>query len=264
MFRSVSNSVRTRKFLLGAFTLALACVLAACAGRADTSAGSAPSRTSQDASQPEISPSSSLSPTPIGTRPAVTPTASHSHPSGKPKPTPLGTPGQFVFPVVGTVGYAHTHHDYPATDIIAACGDTVRAVTSGVVLDVTRVDTYKRSVNAGATRGGLSVSIKGDDGVRYYGSHMELINKNIQPGVRVKVGQSLGKVGRTGDAGACHLHFGISPACPGMSDWWTRRGAVYPWSYLDSWRKGGDKSPVSEVTAWHKKYGCPTKPLVDP
>src|SRR5215475_10632731 len=179
---------------------------------------------------PSPAPSSTLSASPAAT-PTTTPTPSASK-------TKVGTPGVFVFPVVGTYSYAHTHHDYPATDIMTACGNTVRAVTSGVILEVTRVDRWQASVNAGATRGGLSVSIKGDDGVRYYGSHLESINKNIQPGVRVTAGEPLGKVGRTGDASVCHLHFGISPVCRGTGDWWIQRGMVWPWPYLDSWRTG--------------------------
>ena len=185
--------------------------------------------------------------------------------TSKPKPPALvGTPGVFVFPVVGHYTYAHTHHDYPATDIMAACGSQVRAVTSGVILEVTRVDKWTASVNAGATRGGLSVSIKGDDGVRYYGSHFESINKNIQPGVRVTAGEPLGRVGETGDASACHLHFGLSPVCRGVGDWWIQRGVIWPWPYFDSWRSGGDKSPVAEIAAWLKKNGCPSHALVDP
>jgi murein DD-endopeptidase MepM/ murein hydrolase activator NlpD len=189
-------------------------------------------------------------------------------PTTGPKPVTatqnVGTPGVFVFPVVGKYSYAHVHHDYPATDIITACGNEVRAATSGVILEVTRVDHWKASVDAGATRGGLSVSIKGDDGLRYYGSHMEAINKNIQPGVRVTAGESLGKIGQTGDASACHLHFGISPICKGTGDWWIQRGVVWPWPYLDSWRSGGHKSPVAEIKTWQNKHGCPTKPLTDP
>jgi murein DD-endopeptidase MepM/ murein hydrolase activator NlpD len=170
----------------------------------------------------------------------------------------------FVFPVAGHYAYARVHHDYPATDILAACGSPVRATTSGVVLEVTRVDTWKASVDAGATRGGLSVSIRGDDGIRYYGSHLEFIYANIKPGVRVAAGQSLGKVGETGDATACHLHFGISPVCRSTGDWWIQRGVIWPWPYLDSWRTGGEKSPVAEITAWQRAHGCPTKPTVDP
>ena len=176
----------------------------------------------------------------------------------------LGTPGKFVFPVVGKVSYAHDHHDYPATDILTACGNEVRAVTSGVILEVNRVDKWKASVDAGATRGGLSFSIRGDDGIRYYGSHLEEINKNIQPGVRVTAGEAVGKIGETGDASACHLHFGLSPICKGTGDWWIQRGVIWPWSYLDSWRAGGEKSPVAAVHAWQQSHGCPTKPLTDP
>src|SRR5262245_4389151 len=62
-------------------------------------------------------------------------------PSGTPgdggSPSGTGGPGnphapksayRYAFPVVGKVGYGRDHHDYPATDIIAACGLTVRAV----------------------------------------------------------------------------------------------------------------------------------------
>jgi murein DD-endopeptidase MepM/ murein hydrolase activator NlpD len=210
-------------------------------------------------------------PVPIGNQASATPTPSVAA-SPKPSPTKSPTTGtasttrttKFVFPVVGNVSYAHVHHDYPATDIMAKCGSEVRATTSGLVLSVTRVDKWKASVNAGATRGGLSVSIKGDDGVRYYGSHLEAIAKYIEPGVRVAAGQELGKVGQTGDASACHLHFGISPVCKGDGDWWIQRGVIWPWKYLDSWRTGGDKSPVAEINAWKSKHGCPTHALVDP
>jgi peptidoglycan LD-endopeptidase LytH len=209
---------------------------------------------------PDFAQGTSPSPSSSG---SATPSPSAAQPSPSPSASPSSSE-QFVFPVVGTVSYARTHHDYPATDIMAKCGSTVRAATSGVILEVTRVDRWKRGVNAGATRGGLSVSIKGDDGVRYYGSHLEFINANIKPGVRVKAGQTLGKVGETGDASACHLHFGISPVCSGTGDWWIQRGVIWPWRYLDSWRRGGDKSPIGEVKAWQSKNGCPSHPTVDP
>jgi murein DD-endopeptidase MepM/ murein hydrolase activator NlpD len=201
---------------------------------------------------------------PLASTSSAVSTPATSPPATSPSKTPVGTPGTFVFPVVGKVSYGHVHHDYPATDILTACGNEVRAATSGVILEVSRVDKWKRSVDAGATRGGLSVSIKGDDGLRYYGSHLEAIAKNIQVGLRVTAGEPLGKVGETGDASACHLHFGISPVCKGTGDWWIQRGVIWPWSYLDSWRSGGDKSPVAAIKAWQTTHGCPTKPLVDP
>ena len=171
---------------------------------------------------------------------------------------------RYVFPVHGMNSYAHTHHDYPATDIIAACGTPVVAVTSGVVLEVTRVDRYNASANAGPTRGGLSVSLLGDDGVRYYGSHFSSVDATVVPGLRVAPGQPLGLVGRTGDAGACHLHFGISPPCSRTGDWWIQRGVIWPWPYLDAWRGARDQSPVAEITSWQAAHGCPVKPMVDP
>ena len=147
---------------------------------------------------------------------------------------------------------------------MAACGTVVVAAVNGVVLEVQAVDTWTAKANLGPTRGGLSVSILGDDGVRYYGSHFSSITSGITPGVRVTAGQQIALIGKSGDASACHMHFGISPPCARTGDWYNRRGLVYPWSYLDSWRAGGTKSPVAEVSTWQAKNGCPTKALVDP
>nr|WP_296067988.1 M23 family metallopeptidase [uncultured Actinoplanes sp.] len=193
-----------------------------------------------------------------------TPAASGSSPAAGAPASPSKAAVSYTFPVVGKSDYSREHHDYPATDILAACGSRVVAVTSGKVLAVTLVDRWKRSVNAGDTRGGLSVSILGDDGVRYYGSHLSAIDDSVRPGARVTGGRPIGKVGDTGDASACHLHFGISPPCDEQGDWYTQRGTVWPWRYLDSWRKGGHRSPVAEVTAWQHKHGCPRTATVDP
>jgi murein DD-endopeptidase MepM/ murein hydrolase activator NlpD len=191
--------------------------------------------------------------TPNDSAPPVVATPAPSPTTAAPKPA------HFVFPVAGNdVTYEHTHHDYPATDLIAPCGSTVRAVTDGVILEVNRVDTWNAKTDLGPDRGGLSVSLLGDDGVRYYGSHYRAINADIQPGVRVTAGQTLGQVGETGDASVCHLHFGISPPCARTGDWWIRRGEVWPWSFLDSWRKGGNLSPVTVVAQFTKEHGCPS------
>ena len=178
---------------------------------------------------------------------------------GKPLVKAAPKPAKYAFPVVGNSSYGRTHHDYPATDIMTACGHKFVAVTNGVVLNISAKDTWKRSVNAGATRGGLSVAIRGDDGVRYYGSHLSSIAAGIKIGVRVKMGQTLAKTGDTGDASACHLHFGISPPCSGQGDWWLQRGTIWPYPFLDSWKGGGAKSAVATVKAWQAKHGCSTK-----
>ena len=222
-----------------------------------------PSRTEGVASSNDLPPVTSAPVTPSAPAPPPSPSATAA-PTTKPAPTAKAKRATYAFPVIGHNSYAHTHHDYPATDIITNCGNRVVAVTTGTILVVTRVDRWTPSQNLGATRGGLSVSLLGDDGVRYYGSHLSAINPGINPGARVTTGQTLGRVGRTGDAGACHLHFGISPPCAKVGDWWIQRGTIYPWPYLDAWRKGQPKSAVAAVAAWHAKHGCPVKPLALP
>lgn len=162
-----------------------------------------------------------------------------------------------VFPVEGCkAGYGRTHHDYPASDIFAAKGCAVVSVTAGVVDEVTRRDRWSPKENDGATRGGLSVSVIGEDGVRYYYSHLSKLAADIAPGVTVDAGERLGKVGRTGSARGTspHLHFGLSwPTEPGA--WWIRRGMLAPAPYLDDWRDGRDRSPAEAIRALREERG---------
>ncbi|MEY3995009.1 MAG: hypothetical protein RL690_405 [Actinomycetota bacterium] len=163
----------------------------------------------------------------------------------------------YVFPVAGCeVNYARAHHDYAATDILSKAGCKFVAPINGVVDEVNRTDTWSGKTNLGIDRGGLYVSIIGEDGVRYYGSHLRSIPASIQPGVVVKAGRLLGAIGSTGSARgtAPHLHFGISWPTPAQT-WWVRRGEVLPWKYLDAWKAGKDLSPVKEVNARKLKVG---------
>jgi murein DD-endopeptidase MepM/ murein hydrolase activator NlpD len=163
----------------------------------------------------------------------------------------------YVFPVAGCeVNYARAHHDYAATDILAKAGCKFVAPINGVVDEVNRTDSWSGKTNLGIDRGGLYVSIIGEDGVRYYGSHLRSIPASIQPGVVVKAGRLLGAIGSTGSARgtAPHLHFGISWPTPPQT-WWVRRGEVLPWKYLDAWKAGKDLSPVKEVNARKLKVG---------
>jgi len=152
----------------------------------------------------------------------------------------------YVFPVHPTLNmtYSPVHHDYPATDIFCPIGYDYLAVTDGVVDYVCFKDEWTPSENIAATRGGLSIAFIGDDGVRYYGSHLSKIADGINVGVRVSAGQVLGQVGDTGNAKpeGPQLHFGMShPTTP--MDWKVRRGEVSPYPYLLQWEKGDVIAP---------------------
>jgi murein DD-endopeptidase MepM/ murein hydrolase activator NlpD len=171
--------------------------------------------------------------------------------------SPAQAAPNYVFPVVGCdYTYAKAHHDYPATDILAKAGCRYVAVTSGVIDEVNRVDSWSGKTNLGVDRGGLYVSFIGSDGVRYYASHLRTIPQSIQQGVEVKAGRLLGTVGATGSARGTkpHIHFGLSWSTPPQT-WWVRRGMVWPWKYLDAWKDGKDLSPAKEVEARRLKVG---------
>lgn len=190
---------------------------------------------------PAASPESTLSTPQQTLSPTATPSDSFS-----PQPT-TEPPCRYVFPLQpsGVAHYGPYHHDYPATDIFAPVGTAFVAVTDGVVDWVSRVDRWNSLVNDPATRGGLSVAIVGDDGIRYYGSHLRDVVPGIEPGLRVEAGTVLGHVDNSGDARGVptHLHFGIShPTTP--ADWRARRGEVSPYRYLNAWKTGRAWTPT--------------------
>jgi murein DD-endopeptidase MepM/ murein hydrolase activator NlpD len=196
----------------------------------------------------------STSAPPEAPEPTTSPSTSTESSSAAPtQPAPITTPPStaptiptYAFPIqpAAAADYPRSHHDYPAADIFAACGTAVVAPASGVVQEVTTVDLWNGRVDDPATRGGLSFSIVGDDGVRYYGSHVARLESTIVPGARVATGARIGDVGRTGNAAGtpCHLHFGISTPC-GPGDVLRRRGEFWPQPYLDDWADGGQNSP---------------------
>jgi murein DD-endopeptidase MepM/ murein hydrolase activator NlpD len=119
----------------------------------------------------------------------------------------------------------------------------------GAVLEVRTVDLYVRSADNPAYRGGRYIAILGRDGVRYYLAHLGSVAGGITPGGAVSAGEVVGVMGESGDASACHVHFGISPPCPGK-EWGVRRGVIWPQPYLDAWRHGQNATPKVEVSAW--------------
>jgi murein DD-endopeptidase MepM/ murein hydrolase activator NlpD len=168
-----------------------------------------------------------------------------------------GVAVRYRFPVGGCrARYGRSHHDYPAADMFTGRGCAFVAPVNGRVDEVSRRDLWDPARDRGADRGGRSVSVVAVDGVRYYGSHLEAVAPGIVPGARVRAGELLGRIGNSGSARvtAVHLHFAISwPTRPGI--WWVRRGMIQPAPYLDSWRAGGDLSPVRAVRAARAEAG---------
>jgi peptidoglycan LD-endopeptidase LytH len=215
--------------------------------------------TAQPTSAPTATPRPSATPAPTSTpRPTAAPTATET---ATPIPAATATPARaratppsttqaalhYVFPVrsEGKISYGRFHHDYPAADIFCPVGSQFVAPADGVIDFVSREDLWDPSTDDPEVRGGLSVAIVGDDGVRYYGSHLSQVADGIEPGVRVTAGQLLGLTGKSGNAEGtdAHLHFGISrPTTP--DDWQVRRGEIPPYEYLRAWQRGEDVTPI--------------------
>lgn len=207
---------------------------------------------------------------------------SSSSPGGSPDATPVPSPEQqaaeqppkgddpvrvpppklskftYTFPVRGcSTTYQRRLLTLPKTTIWAAKGCAFVAPVGGVVDEVNIKNRWKPSTDVGADREGRFVTILGDDGVRYLGGHLDSVADGIRPGVRVKAGRLLGRVGNSGNARdtAPNLYFAISWKA-GPSFWWVRRGMVEPWDYLDAWLSGNRTfSPKEETLALRAKVG---------
>lgn len=174
-----------------------------------------------------------------------------------PQYSATGTEMRYLFPVADCKStYSRYHHDYPAADIFTKEGCAFVSPIDGVITEVSRKDIWSGRENLGSTRGGKFVALLGDDGVRYYGSHLRNVAKGIVPGVRVVAGTKLGEIGSSGSARGTppHLHFGISwPTEDGI--WWVRRGIISPYPYLQSWENGEMRSPRKQVRRALLKMG---------
>ncbi|WP_188190143.1 M23 family metallopeptidase [Nonomuraea sp. SYSU D8015] len=214
-----------------------------------------------------VSAASPTTPTPTGT-PSVTATIPSPVPQSAEEPPkgddPVKVPPPklskytYTFPVKGCeTTYQRKLLVLPKTTIWAGQGCAFVAPIGGVVDEVNVNNRWKPSTDAGADREGRFVTIIGDDGVRYLGGHLDSVADGIEPGVRVKAGQLLGRVGRSGNARDTgpNLYFAISWKT-GPSFWWVRRGMVKPWDYLDAWRSGNRTlSPREETLALRAKLG---------
>ncbi|WP_410211019.1 M23 family metallopeptidase [Aquirhabdus sp.] len=133
--------------------------------------------------------------------------------------TPL--PSHLPIPVKGisadqltdTWGNARSHgRSHEGIDILSKRGTPVYSTTDGIV---SRISSY------GA--GGNAITVVGYALSQHYYAHLESFGK-YRIGDTVKVGDTLGYVGSTGNATTTHLHYGIylSP----------NRTAVNPYPYL--------------------------------
>lgn len=244
-------------------------VLTLLAVAALVSAGCGPSLSSSAGSaQPaSISPVAASEPATASTGASVAPAtnAAPAEPASTTGPAPTtgasgGAPPsatvadtvRHVFPAAGKpASYGPDHHDYPATDIFAACGSAAVSPVDGVIVHWRADDLYEPAADNPAYRGGRSAAVLGDDGVRYYLSHFESLEPGLGVGSRVDAGDRLGAVGRSGNADNvdCHIHFGLSPDCP-TREWGVRRGVIWPAPYLDDWRNARNTSPADEIRAW--------------
>lgn len=109
---------------------------------------------------------------------------------------PVAGPSRFVADFAVARGGGRRHD---GVDLVAPRGTPVVASVGGHIRD------------ASNRMGGLAYSLMGDDGVRYYGAHLDRLL--VRPG-RVELGQQIGTVGDSGNAlgGVTHLHFERHPA----------------------------------------------------
>jgi peptidoglycan LD-endopeptidase LytH len=153
-----------------------------------------------------------------------------------------GSELEYSFPVqpVDEIAFSKGGHHYRGIDIFGKRGTIFVAPVSGVIEAIQRNDEWNKKTNDPEKKGGRWVSLLGDDGIRYYGSHLESVSDQVCVGQRVKSGDVLGYLGNSGNARGTpnHLHFGISYASTPYS-WKTRRGEIEPYHFLECILKKG-------------------------
>ena len=139
-------------------------------------------------------------PTPQPTRAAAQKRVSRSRSVAPAQPAE--TTGGYACPVAGRHSFSDTWGEarsggrrHQGTDVMAAYGTPVAAVTSGVVR------------TAYSSAGGISLYLDGNDGVQYFYAHNS--RNSVRSGQRVKAGEIIAAVGTSGNApdGAPHVHF---------------------------------------------------------
>ena len=132
----------------------------------------------------------------------------------------------YAFPLRGShtfgdgFGAPRSGHTHQGQDIMASCGTTIVAARGGTV---------KKNAYQSAAGNYLVITSDGT-GQDFVYMHMPHLSKK-QEGQHVYTGQQIGKVGQTGDATACHLHFEMWTS-PG---WYSGGHAFDARPSLDRW-----------------------------
>ena len=118
-----------------------------------------------------------------------------------------------VWPVPGHTALSQGYHSNSAIDISdgSIAGATIVAAFSGTV-KTKYTCTQQHHGSSGDCGGfGTGLIILGDDNRQYVYAHMQggSIPSNVYVGARVNAGQTIGRVGTTGNSSGYHLHFGI-------------------------------------------------------
>jgi murein DD-endopeptidase MepM/ murein hydrolase activator NlpD len=149
------------------------------------------------------------------------------------------TLGGYVFPVYGTAAFGDSfgasrpnvsggwHH---GEDIVAPLGTPLLAVADGTLFSIGWNDI-----------GGWRLWLRDDAGNEFYYAHLSAYSSLARNGQRVRAGDVIGFVGRSGDADASipHLHFEIHPADLLELGY---DGVVAPYPFLVAWRRAEDVS----------------------
>lgn len=138
--------------------------------------------------------------------------------------------------------FVPTFHLHVGTDLFAACGTPARSPADGTL----------KLAQGGS--GGLAAYVYQPNGTYYYLAHLQRFVPNQRSGQQVKLGETIGYVGDSGNAVGtpCHVHFEVHPApsrrvvtgkgkdrkvtlVPGSVPVGTRLEPVNPKPYLDRW-----------------------------
>ena len=118
---------------------------------------------------------------------------------GPDDPAPSGTGGDATFPIVGKHSYGDgfgAGRSHEGQDVFAKCGTRLVAAQGG------RIQLNKWDDAAGNY---LVIDV---DGTRIDEVYAHMSNRAVlRKGDRVETGETIGRVGQTGNASGCHLHF---------------------------------------------------------